>query len=256
MIAALLVGALLAYFGFALSIAIFVHRQTDQLLIPIFLFAVMMVLPVHEFVFGFSEFEKIDATHPGTPVPRAPIYVDGFLVEGRTANSPSEALRTDQGNYLFKEFPRDAVKAMKPAPKEPLDAYVQFFRTSLNDPACTQRLTQNPSSAGCVGVTSSPAPRSRYALFEEPDSRKGNAEQQLNGSRLFPIVGLHSRVSDVRAGTTIAEIWQFRMPSKLFRPFAWYSKQNPSGFVHAALALRPNTSWSANAAWSKNVEGR
>jgi hypothetical protein len=163
-------------------------------------------------------------------------------VEGRSASSPSEAFQTDsiQWKYKFKEFPRDAVQSIKPAPAAPLDAYVQFFLTSLTDPACTQKLTQNPSSTGCIGVTSSPVPQSGYALLQEPDRRVTLADQQLNSSRLFPIFGMHTRVRDLRTATTIAEIWSFRMPSKIFRPFTWYGKRNPPGAADAGLALRPN----------------
>jgi hypothetical protein len=242
MIALLIVGSVLAYFGFAVFIAIAVHRRTDQILLPLLLLALLLVLPIHELVFGIFEFKKFAAAHPGTAIPRAPLYVDGFLVEGRSAGTPSDAFDIDsiQGRYTFKEFPREAVATMRPAPAAPLDEYVQFFLTSLDDPACTQRLTQDPSSTGCIGVTSSSVAKSRYALLKEPDRRVTAAEQQLNSTKLFPILGDHSRVRDLRTGAPIAEIWSFRMPSKIFRLFSWYSQQNPQGGGDAGFALRPN----------------
>src|SRR5690348_6842930 len=101
MIALLIVGGLLAYLAFALLVAIAVHRRTEGILLPLAILAILLVLPIHELVFGFFEFKKFDAAHPGTAAPRNPLYVDGFLVEGRSAQSPTEALQTDSDSGRF-----------------------------------------------------------------------------------------------------------------------------------------------------------
>jgi hypothetical protein len=240
MVFLILISAVAIYVAIAVLVSFGLYKLTQQKLLAALLLLVLLVAPVHEVVFGYPEFMEFEQLHRGiecTEVREA----EEILVEGRRASSPRSARNASGLPLSFKitELPRQMVASMAPMPREPLKAYVQFYLTNQADPACTERLDSAPGMPDCIGVATSDTPRSQYAVLHEPDRRSGDVVLQMNRSKIFPIVGSHMRVRDLRTNQTIAEHWDFSLRSKVLPSIAWFSRSSPKGGIEASQCIQP-----------------
>jgi hypothetical protein len=235
---------LAAYIYLALLIGRRVYRASQKRSLQVLVSTLLICLPFYDLIIAYFVFEQFSRQHPGVSV-TTKYEISGLVVEGRVVRKPLDGLYSPFSVALqYYEYSRDMVSVKTLASKEPLRAYVQFRIVAPTDSTCVEPLheggSRNAPIAGCIGVSSTDAPISRFALLEEPDRRLAPDGLLRDTSRFVPIAYTHSRVRDLQSGALVAEVWGFGVPPWWGTPdFAWYTRQNPGG-LSAKSALRPS----------------